>query len=311
MAKEYNKNFLKREVCEICGNEHFLETIRSVPYSRSELLERLLDRYQGNITSGDLDEACYELQYCSLCKHVFQTYVPTDILAQKIYSYPEGRIEESINKRVQAPLEKVFDSALRVEMMAALLDDHPHKKSILDFGVGWGGFLTIAHAYGFQVTGVDVSDERRAFVNKQGIRAVSSLEELNDETFDFILIDQTLEHLSHPNECLIELSARLKVGGILFIGVPNGNRVYRMLSEQKHDNLFWKVVYPLEHINCFSHHSLIKMAGNAGIQPIQPFQIAKKLFSQMSVFRNAHLAQAALEYMYRYKTTTEMYFVKG
>ena len=78
---------------------------------------------------------------------------------------------------------------------------------------------------------------------------------------------------------LNNLAEHLKESGFVFISVPNGIGI---LKEGKHNNPFRKIVYPLEHINCFTHKSLIISAKKAGLEAVPPFKIAS-LFIKRSM----------------------------
>lgn len=304
-----NPNFTKRELCDAC-NSSDIGVLLSISYEDPRLLAPLLERYHGNIQKQDLQGARYELAECRSCKHVFQTYVPSDALSLKIYSYSESRVPESVRKRTHAPLSYYMGNALAVERMGVLLGHKvPYECSVLDVGAGWGYFLLMAKAFGYQITGVEVSKERKSFLTDLGIPVVSSLDELQGRIFDYVHVDQVLEHVSDPFSFLRSIVARVKEGGLLYVSVPNGRLIAPDIRKGEID-FFRKSAHPLEHINCFSHHSLVTLAKRVGLHPLGRLDTAKRLLRAASIRTNAHLAQSALLEFYRYGRSTDLYFTK-
>src|SRR6185369_17118136 len=68
---------------------------------------------------------------------------------------------------------------------------------VLDFGCNWGKWASMALAHGCEVYGVDVNRDASAFCAARGIRMISR-EQMREVRFDFINVDQVLEHLSDP-----------------------------------------------------------------------------------------------------------------
>lgn len=303
-------NFIERRSCPVCGDTKTLRQLCSISYDDKKFLDVLNDRYHGNILSRDVEGISYELLYCSACDFMFQACVPGDALSQKIYTYSESRIAESLAKRTHAPLSYYRKNALLVEKMSLLLGGGtPGDKTVLDFGSGWGYFLLMARAFGYNVCGLEVSAERQKFSAQSGIPMVLSLGGLHGRLFDYIHLDQVLEHVPDPQGLLFSLTPHLKEGGIMYLSVPNGKQVIPDSILGKID-LYRKSAYPLEHINCFTHRSLIKLAEKAGLKVVGLRSVTSALMRGVSLFGGAHLLQAVLEDTYRYRTSTNLYFVK-
>lgn len=305
-----SENFIERRSCLVCGDVKTLRQLCSISYDDKKFLDVIKERYHGNILSRDVAGISYELLYCSACNLMFQACVPGDALSQKIYTYQESRITESLAKRTHAPFQYYRKNALLVEKMSLLLGGGaPGNKTVLDFGSGWGYFLLMAKSFGYNVCGLEVSAERQKFSAQSGIPMISSLGRLHGRLFDYIHLDQILEHVPAPQDLLSSLTHHLKEGGIVYLSVPNGKQVIPDSISGKID-LYRKSAYPLEHINCFTHRSLIKLAEKAGLKVIGLRSVASALMRGVSLFGGAHLLQAILEDTYRYWTSTNLYFVK-
>ena len=300
---------LRRTVCDICSTASELQTLVSVPYSTSEIKEVLIKRYEGALDGASLQNADYELLYCSHCKHLFQRYIPSDSLMGIVYTYSRGRIEESFKKRTRAAFSYYEKNARFVEKFAALHPGAPYEISVLDFGMGWGSFLAMAKAFGYPVAGFEVSEERKKFAEDMGIKYYSSFDAMAEKKFYYIHVDQVLEHLAEPTATLQGVSSKLAEKGVMYISVPDCRLTLRDSRAGK-INYFRKSIYPLEHINGFTHASLLECARAAGLRPISPFAVAAAFLRQVGLWKNGHMIQAALEYLYRYRTSTSLYFTR-
>jgi SAM-dependent methyltransferase len=97
---------------------------------------------------------------------------------------------------------------------------------ILDCGCGAGDNARILKDLGWRVTGVTI-DPREQSAAQKFCEAVH-LADLEDglpssvgEAFDAILASHVLEHLASPERLLLEVSQRLRPGGVLAVALPN------------------------------------------------------------------------------------------
>jgi hypothetical protein len=120
-----------------------------------------------------------------------------------------------------------------------------------------------------------------------GIDVVQDLAQCDTE-FNFINAEQVFEHIASPLKVLRALNTRLDTNGLLRISVPNGKRFLRRLHRG-----VWKPskdpIHPLEHVNCFTHRTLIRLAKEAGLAPISPLRLLRaigeqSLMGSMSVY---------------------------
>ena len=105
----------------------------------------------------------------------------------------------------------------------------PANASILDVGCGNGVISRHLGKFGFNVTGIDVSDKTIEKANALNtLSNVSfikkSAEELmaTGQQYDAIICSEVLEHLDHPEALLEVLNKTLSQNGKLIITVPNG-----------------------------------------------------------------------------------------
>lgn len=98
--------------------------------------------------------------------------------------------------------------------------------TVLDVGCGIGDFLG---AYPDTV-GIDINPYAVAHCNHSGHEAYITNGEMfpfNDETFSGLIMDNVLEHISHPEKLFNECRRVLTQRGIMIIGVP-GKKGYHV-----------------------------------------------------------------------------------
>lgn len=154
--------------------------------------------------------------------------------------------------------------------------------SLLDIGCGTGWTSHIWKKSGFEVSGVEPSEERgKRATEKYGIRVFSDyLEQLDtEEKFDVITLRHVIEHFEDPHAMLSKALGFLKKTGIFLIVVPNIDCIGRYVFGTK-----WSWVLPY-HCNFFNPASLVKILSRLGLHPIKLYQTPSPIFYPQSFFR--------------------------
>jgi len=99
------------------------------------------------------------------------------------------------------------------------------RKRVLEIGCGDGGIIQLLKGTN-EVFGVDASETGIVKLREKGIEGFVldvSTEPLpfSDDTFDVVIILETLEHLTNPYYALMQIRRVLKEGGTLICSVPN------------------------------------------------------------------------------------------
>jgi SAM-dependent methyltransferase len=149
---------------------------------------------------------------------------------------------------------------------------------VLDFGCNWGKWASMALAHGCDVYGVEVNCGAAAFCAARGIKMISR-EQVRGMHFDFINVDQVIEHLSDPLGVTNALADALKPGAFMKLGTPDNPRLPQQLraAQASGDNTVLDAktidpLIPLQHVNLFSNASLKFLAGQIGLRPVRlPF----------------------------------------
>ena len=105
---------------------------------------------------------------------------------------------------------------------------------ILDYGCGIGDMLRFLD----NATGVDVNEYCVNFCNDIGLNAQlvrNNKIPFKDSSFDTVVMDNVLEHISEPIGCIREIKRVLKNNGVVLIGVPG----ILGFSEDKDHKIFY------------------------------------------------------------------------
>lgn len=120
---------------------------------------------------------------------------------------------------------------------------------MLDIGCGSGEFLLKMREEGWDVYGVEPS-QSAALIGREkfGLNIHNGTllgTDYQDEYFDYIRLNHSLEHMTNPLENMSVVSRILKKGGKLFIGVPNTKSIaFRIFGQY-----WWNLGAPQHPIN--------------------------------------------------------------
>ena len=135
---------------------------------------------------------------------------------------------------------------------------------MLDIGCGFGESLGYHQARGCEVWGVEADSNIARVADKFGFNVKVGLFDAKDykqDFFDYITMDQVVEHLTDPILTLREVSTILKPGGHVVLSTPNANGWGAKLFRRRWIN--WHTPY---HLQFFSLESMAIMAEAAGLE---------------------------------------------
>lgn len=220
-----------------------------------------------HIESLDLPPA--SVRACATCGTIFHSVVPSPGILAGFYS----TLQSSYDGQVQdIQPDRAEQRLLELMMCVRFLQKHVARPSVLDFGTGDGSWAKLSAAVGCRTTATDTASEAFPGLERAGIECLPP-DLLPAATFDLINVEQVFEHLPDPASQLAALVASLRPGGLLKIGVPHDPRLRQKLrspdwtaGKSSPDSL--NAVAPIEHLNAFTPAGLDRLAGNAGLIPL-------------------------------------------
>lgn len=260
---------IARTSCPITGSP--AEVIFSRPYS----LPALASFVANAPLRATLADKPYEIRSCPSSGLVFQTWVMEEAELAGWYSPPRDR-EFFMGKIGEQKLHWFAHLTEEILVMRQLIS--VRVPVVLDFGCNWGKWASMALAHGCEVYAVDVNRDAAAFCASRGIHMIDRAA-LRTMQFDFINVDQVLEHLSDPRGIAQELAGCLKPGGMMKWSTPHHPRLPGLLrtAEASGTNAVLNratldPLEPLEHVNLFSGAALEVLGRQVGLRPVQlPF----------------------------------------
>jgi 2-polyprenyl-3-methyl-5-hydroxy-6-metoxy-1,4-benzoquinol methylase len=177
--------------------------------------EKLVSGVRRNNTS-------YDVFFCRKCRTGTTLPVPSAEELAQLYS--SGNYRSTEGGRRFNPLIEFFIS-LSGLMKAGRIEKYVRRGRLLDIGCGRGLFLHTMRGRGWEVKGVEFSeDTARSVIETYGIDVRAGSPEgwgFCAESFDVITISHVLEHVEKPVEMINECRRILQKNGLLVIAVPN------------------------------------------------------------------------------------------
>jgi len=166
----------------------------------------------------------------------------------------ESLISEQFNHLADEFPENILSRDVRVKTILEFFGDIQGKK-VLDIGCGKGRFLKILKEQGAIVWGIDTSRKLLEIAKKiSGAKlSVASATNLpfNDETFDYLLCIEVLQHIPDTKEAIAEMARVVKKDGYIIIIDRNilaldTQRLIPVMLLKKYHELRGNWMYPKE-----------------------------------------------------------------
>jgi SAM-dependent methyltransferase len=303
---------LSRNSCPAC-----LSTALSVVYEESYAdngIQHYLHRHYEGRASASADSYTYSLTRCGDCGLAFQKEVPDEELLGELYNrWVPGTDFERVHRDYS--LDEYRYLAEQVQFIIQHFRAPPSALSVLDFGFGWAHWSKMAMAYGCDVSGIELSEERRSHGESIGLQ-ILDLQQLPREKFHFINTEQVFEHLVEPRAVLSQLVDSLTPDGLIKISVPDASDALRQI---RHGTDFGGLsadqqmpIAPLEHINAFDYDSLISFGRTLGLKPLRPsfFQLYNSASGLLQVKKLLRVLARPV-YRHIFPRSTFVYFARA
>ena len=164
-------------------------------------------------------------------------------------------------------LERFYSSFLNSIVGRSILRNTERGK-LLDIGCGSGSFLLAMRGKGYDVYGVDTSEDACKLAKEKVGRNIFNGElkqfSFPDNYFDVATMWHVLEHMPNPIQELGEVSRILQSKGILILEVPNiGSLGFKLFGEN------WPHLDVPRHVCHYSKETLEKLLDKTGFRPFK------------------------------------------
>lgn len=231
-----------------------------------------------------LTEGDFKIVKCSNCSLVYLLNIPDESeIYEDYYKIEFSRDDYSKDSKFPHIAEIYTINDQRLFYLKKLKIEG----SLLDIGCGTGLFLKTASDYGYNVEGIDVSQNALTFAKKSFNLNVSDekIEDLIEKNrkYDLITLWHVLEHFTNPKEELNKIKKLLNPDGILLIEVPNLNSLKFKLAKNK-----WKGGnHPLYHRTFFTSATLKKTLKLAGFNKTKRLKISYELSGKSALYNKS------------------------
>ncbi len=260
--------FTERVACISCGGKDLIE-LSTGRFDEGAVKGFIENDPWGEHPSPFLRGKPWSYVACQNCGLAFHRYILDPEWNERRFSkWMSQEAIETFEKAFKTPANEFRKAAsytehvLQIEYLTRGLRGTAAPR-VLDFGCGYGGFLSMCSMYGFEAYGVDRSSAKRDN-NKFG-KIFSEIEDIAGVApFHALTLFEVLEHLDDPHILMLRLRELLTTGGILVLETPDCSGVRDI--ETHHDYL---KIHPLEHINGFTPETLKRFAERLGFVQIR------------------------------------------
>lgn len=203
----------------------------------------------------------FEIYECYDCKLLFTVPVPSEIgpyyKSKDYLSHNENRkgfIPKIYNKIKKINIKNKFKIVKNEISTYNGNDNNISSISLLDIGCGIGDFLHYAQEKGYNISGIEPTDDtRKSAEAKLGkkIMTPDKLQDISDNSYEVITMWHVLEHVADLKTEIHHLQRLLKKNGILVLALPNFKSFDAQFYKDK-----WAAYDVPRHLNHFSSVSI-------------------------------------------------------
>lgn len=218
----------------------------------------------------------YEVTFLQ-CKRCGFVYLPW--YYRKNISYTDYK-DEAVLRQVRAGNDwlKIQRHLLRFKLIRRYVP----KGKLFDLGVGWGHFLLAGQQLGYDVYGIEISQNPFTYAKEDLKLPVDHIDFFKMDkpagSYDIITLWDVLEHIDEPDKMVERMAYLLKPGGYVFIQVP---AIDSYIARKQGVN--WKMI-GLDHVNYFSKKTITPLLERYGFEVVKiKSSIELKIFLMYTV----------------------------
>ena len=197
---------------------------------------------------------------------VFTNPIPA---VDKLSSFYESEKYLSHNATKISLIDIVYRIARQINIRRKykLINKYKKPSKVLDIGTGTGELLHYFKENGWETIGIEPNNSARKFASeKNGLSVFTEekLEELEEKSFDLIMMWHVLEHVVKLNDRIEQIKRLLKSDGVIIIAVPNINS-----PDFQYYQKYWAGLDVPRHLYHFSETSIDNLFKRHSIRIIQ------------------------------------------
>lgn len=225
---------------------------------------------------------------CELCKGGFLWPQPLADELSALYAkyYSEQRVSVPPIRRGESTLRRRSRRLLRAitgDVMATQLIRGVQGDRVLDVGCGPGHHMVELIADGYEVAGVEISQDCVSTAQASGLNVrhsdLSGRLPFNDDSFEYICCLQVLEHLPNPALLLKECARLLTLNGRLFLTIPNFQSYWKDVFQSAWV-AGWFAPFHLFH---FSRRTIDLLAENCGLRVVRSWSTTPESWFRLNL----------------------------
>ena len=219
---------------------------------------------------------------CEDCGHIYNLLTPLEVTGLNEYYESESSLVntntgDGVSDR---PGSNSILARQRYFRLYSFLSSYiKQTDKILDSGCATGGFLDYLFEHGFKdLHGLDMSKRYVNYARKKNLYDVQlgNVESIpfDDNSMNFIIMDQVFEHLIDPSQSFKEVKRVLKKDGLVCISVPNAAKY----GDNYFFDFFWFLIR--EHVQHFDLNHLNFLANLEGFELVDSSEYETSMMSK-------------------------------
>lgn len=117
-------------------------------------------------------------------------------------------------------------------LIQLILDELNENDKILDFGAGIGLYTEKIAKKDYDVCALEIDLFQNKIIKDKGIKTFLNIDEIEDNSLDFVFSLNVLEHIKDDNLIIKEIKQKIKIGGKILIYVPAFNMLYSSMDKK-------------------------------------------------------------------------------
>jgi len=248
----------------------------------------------------DTSEVMFRFVACPDCGHVYLNPRPTIESAGVIYPKTYYAFTGAHQAGALSLLGRAKDFVVR-KRVAGLVASLPAGSRVMEPGCGDGSLLISLRAArpDLRLTALDLqfsADTRRVLASHDIEIVECALEDARfDDPFDFVVMNQLIEHLWDARRCMTSVSKALKVGGTVSISTPNLDGYDRRWFADH----TWGGYHIPRHLNLFTRASLARFLAKFGLEVVETKDLAAPIIWVTSLHNELKVRGSRMHRLFR------------